>query len=194
MSAKWRCPPTSAREPMASDLPPCRFFWCARFTTAPSLCGRDTGVRMSRGSRGSQGSGVNRGYTVTTGVWARSILQHEYGVDLKRITWIVSGDEHVAEYKPPPNVLPIEPGEDMPALVASGELAAGIGLDADVARAAYADSRCCRRRFQGIARPWPLSDQPSDRGQGRNPGCPSWSCGRSVRHVRASQARVTSTH
>ncbi len=26
--------------------------------------------------------GVNRGYTVTTGVWARAILQEEYGVDL----------------------------------------------------------------------------------------------------------------
>jgi ABC-type amino acid transport substrate-binding protein len=25
--------------------------------------------------------GVNRGYTVTTGLWARSILQHQYGVD-----------------------------------------------------------------------------------------------------------------
>src|SRR5688572_6475014 len=28
---------------------------------------------------------VNRGYTVATGVWARGILQHQYGVDLKRI-------------------------------------------------------------------------------------------------------------
>src|SRR5688500_16966122 len=26
--------------------------------------------------------GVNRGYTVTTGVWARSILEEEHGVDL----------------------------------------------------------------------------------------------------------------
>jgi hypothetical protein len=26
--------------------------------------------------------GVNRGYTVTTGVWARGVLQHQYGVDL----------------------------------------------------------------------------------------------------------------
>ncbi|HEY4440530.1 MAG TPA: hypothetical protein VGN14_08735, partial [Candidatus Elarobacter sp.] len=26
--------------------------------------------------------GVNRGYTVTTGVWVRGILQSEYGVDL----------------------------------------------------------------------------------------------------------------
>ena len=30
--------------------------------------------------------GVNRGYTVTTGVWARGILQDEYGVDLSRVT------------------------------------------------------------------------------------------------------------
>ena len=34
--------------------------------------------------------GVNRGYTVTTGLWARSILQHQYGVDLGRITWVLS--------------------------------------------------------------------------------------------------------
>src|SRR5215469_2053378 len=29
--------------------------------------------------------GVNRGYTVTTGVWARGILQSQYGVDLSKI-------------------------------------------------------------------------------------------------------------
>ncbi len=28
--------------------------------------------------------GVNRGYTVTTGLWARGILQTEYGVDLEQ--------------------------------------------------------------------------------------------------------------
>jgi len=36
----------------------------------------------------------------------------------------------VAEYKPPSNVLPMEPGRELLGLVASGELAAGIGLDA----------------------------------------------------------------
>src|SRR6201982_316255 len=41
--------------------------------------------------------GVNRGYTVTTGLWARTILQDEHGVDLSKITWVLSGDEHVAE-------------------------------------------------------------------------------------------------
>jgi 4,5-dihydroxyphthalate decarboxylase len=71
--------------------------------------------------------GVNRGYTVTTGVWARGILRDEYGVDLDTITWVRSGDEHVAEYEPPPNVR--HTGEDLGDLVARGELAAAIGIE-----------------------------------------------------------------
>jgi len=73
--------------------------------------------------------GVNRGYTVTTGVWARSILQDEYGVDLSKITWVLSGDEHVAEYRPPKNVVPIEAGKKTDEMLISGELAAAIGVD-----------------------------------------------------------------
>jgi 4,5-dihydroxyphthalate decarboxylase len=75
--------------------------------------------------------GVNRGYTVTTGVWARSILQEEHGVDLGKITWVLSGDEHVAEYRPPANVVPIEKGKSMGDMLASGELAAAIGIEVD---------------------------------------------------------------
>ncbi len=75
--------------------------------------------------------GVNRGYTVTTGVWARSILQDEYGVDLSKITWVLSGDEHVAEYRPPSNVVPIEAGKDMVEMLRSGGLAAAIGVEVD---------------------------------------------------------------
>ena len=52
-------------------------------------------------------------------------------VDLSRVTWVLSGDEHVAEYQPPPNVVPAGPGQDVPAMVASGELTAGIGIPAD---------------------------------------------------------------
>src|SRR6516225_4626864 len=73
--------------------------------------------------------GVNRGYTVTTGVWARGVLQDEHGVDLGKITWVLSGDEHVAEYRPPANVVPIEPGKKMEDMLASGELPAAIGAD-----------------------------------------------------------------
>jgi len=75
--------------------------------------------------------GVNRGYTVTTGVWARGVLQNEHGVDLSKITWVLSGDEHVAEYKPPANVVPIEKGKDMGQMLASGELVAAIGVETD---------------------------------------------------------------
>jgi 4,5-dihydroxyphthalate decarboxylase len=73
--------------------------------------------------------GVNRGYTVTTGVWARGILADEYGVDLDSITWVLSGDEHVAEYEPPPNVVRAAEGEELAALLEAGELAAAIGID-----------------------------------------------------------------
>jgi 4,5-dihydroxyphthalate decarboxylase len=73
--------------------------------------------------------GVNRGYTVTTGVWARAILQTEHGVDLRKVTWVLSGDEHVAEYRAPENVVPIEPGKKMGEMLAAGELAAAIGVD-----------------------------------------------------------------
>ena len=75
--------------------------------------------------------GVNRGYTVTTGVWARGVLQNEYDVDLSKITWVLSGDEHVSQYRPPANVVPIEAGKDMGDMLASGELAAAIGIDVD---------------------------------------------------------------
>ena len=75
--------------------------------------------------------GVNRGYTVTTGLWARSILQHEYGVDLGKITWVLSGDEHVAEYRPPANVVPIEEGRTLEEMLLAGDLAAANGVQMD---------------------------------------------------------------
>jgi 4,5-dihydroxyphthalate decarboxylase len=75
--------------------------------------------------------GVNRGYTVTTGVWARGILASEYGVDLSQVTWVLSGDEHVASYVPPANVEPAGPGADLGAMLIRGELDAVIGVDVD---------------------------------------------------------------
>jgi 4,5-dihydroxyphthalate decarboxylase len=73
--------------------------------------------------------GVNRGYTVTTGVWARGVLQDEHGVRLDRVTWAPSGDEHVQAYVPPANVQPLGTGADLLDLVRTGELPAAVGLD-----------------------------------------------------------------
>src|SRR5258708_39148856 len=86
------------------------------------------GIRIPKDLEGKK-VGVNRGYTVTTGVWARSILQDEHGVDLGKITWVLSGDEHGAEYLAPANVVPIDKGKTMGDMLASGELAAAIGVD-----------------------------------------------------------------
>jgi 4,5-dihydroxyphthalate decarboxylase len=92
------------------------------------LVNSKAGIRTPKDLEGGK-VGVNRGYTVTTGVWARSILQQEHGVDLSKITWVLSGDEHVAEYRPPANVAPIEKGKHMADMLASGELAAAIGIE-----------------------------------------------------------------
>ena len=75
--------------------------------------------------------GVNRGYTVTTGLWARGILQHEFGVDLRKVTWVLSGDEHVAEWRPPSNVVPLAPGRTLEELLVAGEIPAAVGVQVD---------------------------------------------------------------
>ena len=89
-----------------------------------------SGIRTPKDLEG-QRVGVNRGYTVTTGLWARNILARQYGVDLSKITWVLSGDEHVAEFQPPANVVKIEKGLKMGDLLAAGELVAAIGADVD---------------------------------------------------------------
>ena len=86
------------------------------------------GIRSPKDLEGKK-VGVNRGYTVTTGVWARGVLQQEHGVDLSKVTWVLSGDEHVAEYCAPKNVVPIEKGKKMGDMLVSGELAAAIGIE-----------------------------------------------------------------
>jgi 4,5-dihydroxyphthalate decarboxylase len=89
-----------------------------------------SGIRSPKDLEGKR-VGVNRGYTVTTGVWARSVLQNEHGVDLKKVTWVLSGDEHVAEFVPPANVVPLEKGRKMADLVISGELPAAVNVEID---------------------------------------------------------------
>lgn len=91
------------------------------------LVNKNAGINSPKDLEGKR-VGVNRGYTVTTGVWARGVLQDEYGVDLSKVNWVLSGDEHVAEYKAPSNVVPIEAGKKMEDMLVSGELVAAIGV------------------------------------------------------------------
>ncbi|MFG1708566.1 hypothetical protein ACFLIM_35735 [Nonomuraea sp. M3C6] len=89
--------------------------------------GSITGAKQLTGRR----VGVNRGYTVTTGVWGRAILDTEGGLDLDSVTWVRSGDEHVADYRQPANVVSAPSGRTLIDLLKAGELDAVIGVDTD---------------------------------------------------------------
>lgn len=87
-------------------------------------------VRTPRDLAGGR-VGVNRGYTVTTGVWGRAILAAEHGLDLDSVTWVRSGDEHVPSYVPPRNVVPAPADSSLTDLLLSGDLDAVVGAGID---------------------------------------------------------------
>lgn len=68
-----------------------------------------------------------RAYSQTTGVWVRGLLQHEYGVDLDKVTWLCRDDSHVAEAPDPASVERIPSGaKSLENLVLDGDVIAGI--------------------------------------------------------------------
>jgi len=102
-------------------------FVVRQFHHSPIVCNVKSGVASPKDLEGKK-VGV-RAYTVTTGVWARGILATEYGVDLSKVTWVLADEEHVEEYHKdyPANVV-YQKGANLGAMVASGELAAAIGV------------------------------------------------------------------
>jgi 4,5-dihydroxyphthalate decarboxylase len=102
--------------------------------------------------------GVNRGYTVTTGVWARGILATRYGVDLDSITWVRSDVEHVAEYEPPANVDDLAPGRNLEEAVLAGDLTAAVGdVKADGLVPLLPDAQEAAEREARERRTWPVN-------------------------------------
>ena len=91
------------------------------------ICNSRSGIKSASDLAGRR-VGV-RSYTLTPGVWTRSILQTEYGLDLDSVTWVLSGDEHVEEYIAPPNVVS-SPNNDLREMLLSGEIDAVIGTGA----------------------------------------------------------------
>ncbi len=71
-----------------------------------------------------------RTYAQTTGLWIRGVLQHEYGVDLGKVTFMTGGDGHLEEYVDPPNCVRLPKGSDIGQMMLDGELAATLqGID-----------------------------------------------------------------
>lgn len=70
-----------------------------------------------------------RSYGQTSGVWARGILQHEYGVDLSKITWVLIEDEHVREFVPVANIVRHpHRTKNLEQMLLSGEVDAALGV------------------------------------------------------------------
>ena len=67
-----------------------------------------------------------RTYAQTTGLWVRGILQHEYGVDLGKVTWLTVDESHLAEYKDPSNCQRLPAGAKLVQMMLDGEIAAAI--------------------------------------------------------------------
>jgi len=85
----------------------------------------NSGVRSPKDLEGKK-VGV-RAYAGTAGVWARGLLQSEYGVDPTKVTWVVNDVEHIGEYTNPSNVV-FQKGANLAEMLTSGEIAAGIGV------------------------------------------------------------------
>jgi 4,5-dihydroxyphthalate decarboxylase len=67
-----------------------------------------------------------RAYTVTTGVWVRSVLREQYGVDLNKVHWVTFEDPHLAEYTDPPSIERAAPGKNLVQMLLDGEVDAGV--------------------------------------------------------------------
>src|SRR5579884_90979 len=89
-----------------------------------------------------------RSYTQTSGVWVRGMLQDLYGVDLKSLKWVTFEGAHLDQFTDPPNVSRAPAGKQLPEMVSSGEVAAGIGVPAsDAVRPLLSDPRAAEAAF-----------------------------------------------
>ena len=100
-----------------------------------------------------------RSYTFTPGVWTRGILSSVYGVDLSAVTWALSGDEHVAEYEAPSNVVSSD-SDDLGQMLLSGEIDAAIGappVDSADIRPLFSDAAELDAKWHGETGVYPIS-------------------------------------
>jgi len=112
------------------------------------ICRRDSPLRGPADLVGRR-IGV-RAWSQTTGVWVRGVMHDEYGIAHDAMTWVTEEDAHVQEFSDPAFVERIAPGQDLRAMLLSGEIDAAVALagldpaqirtvipDADTAAAAW---------------------------------------------------------
>jgi 4,5-dihydroxyphthalate decarboxylase len=67
-----------------------------------------------------------RTYAQTTALWVRGVLQHEYDVDLDKVTWVTVDESHLTEYRDPPNCQRLPKDKRIDQMMLDGEVAAAI--------------------------------------------------------------------
>jgi 4,5-dihydroxyphthalate decarboxylase len=107
-------------------------FLMRRFHHGGMLIRPGAGIRTPKDLEGRK-VGV-RAYSVTTGVWTRRILMDEFDLDSSKVTWVVDDEEHVTQLKLPSNVIHAPEGTSLAAMMASGELDAGLQGNAGIGR------------------------------------------------------------
>ena len=75
-----------------------------------------------------------RAYSVSTGVWARGVLEEDYGVDLEQVTWVVDDDDHI-EGRAPRNVERVTDGRSLGTHLSASEIDAAFTGNAGTGRA-----------------------------------------------------------
>lgn len=96
------------------------------------LVNPNAGIRTVKDLEGKK-VGV-RAYSVTTGVWTRSILMDEFGLDNSKVNWVVDDEEHVTQLSLPENVIHAPEGRSLADMMADNELAAGFHGNAGIGR------------------------------------------------------------
>lgn len=105
------------------------------------ICRRDSTLRGPADLVGKR-IGV-RAWSQTTGVWVRGVLRDEYGVAHDAMTWVTEEDAHVQEFVDPPFVQRMAAGQDLRAMLLSGEIDAAValaGFDPAVVRTVIPDA------------------------------------------------------
>ena len=117
--------PLLAARSRGVDLVAVPVFHYRRFRHGAIVCRRDAGIRKPEDLVGRR-VGVRR-LSLSAGIWARGLLQHEYGVPLERIEWIVQVDTPLRpEIGDRLNVTRVSGDEPLERLLERGEVDATI--------------------------------------------------------------------
>lgn len=66
-----------------------------------------------------------RAYSITAAIWTRGILEDEYGLNPKHVTWLTEEEESTPGYIPPANVARIPHGHTLGKMIQTGGIDAG---------------------------------------------------------------------